>query len=239
MKKKIKRPRKLMRARNRERVNRLRNQQAIILAPVFILVLIKLDFRSITTALKMVARLQLHIEKLTDNIYFPVTVPSIPDMQTLVGDLGNTIIDIDGGDLSKIPHRDTLMLQAENMIRKLSYDIQNQSNGNAEMIQSAGFEVRKGKGATQPVGVPVNFTTKELGGGKVKLKWKRLSNSNMNFLEITDNPVTGNWLPIGKTHKSSFIAVGLTPGQVYYFRVYGSNNLGDGNFSEPEEQRVM
>ncbi len=238
MKKNKKRSRKLMRARNRERVNRLRHQQTI-LAPVFVLVMIKLALDKVAMPLRMVERLAVHMEKLTGNIYFPVTVPSVAEIQALITDLGNTITEIEGGDLSRIPHRDTLMLTAENMIRKLSYDIQNQSAGDAEKIKSSGFEVRKGKGATQPVGDPVNFRAKEMGGGKVKLKWKRFSNSNMNFLEITDNPVTGNWTPIGKTRKSSFIAEGLIPGQVYFFRMHGSNNLGDGNYSEAEEQRVM
>ena len=239
MKRINKRPRKLMRARNRERINRLQKQQTIILTPVFVLVLIKLALEEVSTPIKMVERLMLHSQKLDGNANFPTTNPSFTDLQNTASDLAKTIMAIEGGDISQIPHRDTVMLEAENMIRQLSYDIQNQSMGDEEKIKSAGFAVRKGKGASQPVGLIAKFKTKILGNGKVKLRWKRLTNSDMNFIEVTDNPVTGVWKPMGKTHRSSFIAEDLTPGQVYYFRVYGSNSLGDGNPSEPAEQRVM
>ncbi len=234
-----KRPRKLMRAKNRERVNRLRNQQTVILTPVFVLVLIKLGLEDITTPMKMVERLLLHGSKLDGNVHFPVTNPTFTDLKLMGKDLGDTIIKIDAGDKSLIPHRDTLMLEADNMIRQLSYDIQNQSKGNSEKIQSAGFSVRKGKGASQTVVQVTNLKVKVLGNGKLKLNWKRISNSVMNFIEITDNPVTGVWSPKGKTHRASFIAEGLTPGNVYYLRVYASNDLGDGNPSDPAEQRVL
>ena len=239
MKRINKRPRKLMRTRNSERVNRLQKQQTIILAPVFLLVLIKLGLEEITTPMKMVERLVLLGTKLDGNVNFPTTKPSFTDLKALGSDLATTIIAIDGGDKSQIPHRDTLMLQAENMIRQLSYDIQNQSMGDEEKIKSAGFAVRKGRGASQPVAQVTNFKVKVLGNGKLKLSWKRLANSVMNFIEITNNPVTAVWSPKGKTHKSSFIADGLIPGQVYYLRVYASNDLGDGNPSDPAEQRVL
>ena len=181
----------------------------------------------------------LHSQKLDGNANFPTTKPSFTDLQNTAADLAKTIMAIEGGDISRIPHRNTVMLEAENMIRQLSYDIQNQSMGDEEKIKSAGFAVRKGKGASQPVGLVTKFKTKALGNGKVKLSWKRFANSDMNFIEVTDNPVTGVWKPIAKTHRSSFIMEELIAGQVYYFRVYGSNSLGDGNPSEPAEQRVM
>jgi len=238
MKTKNKLSRKLMRARNRERVNRLRHQK-IILAPVFILVLIKLGLDEITTPAKMLLRLLLHIDKLTGNANFPTTVPTIATLQSTADALSETIVAIEAGDHSLIPHRDTLMLTAENHIRKLSFDIQNQSNGDAEKIQSAGFEVRKGRGASQPVGGVVNLKSKPVGPGKIKLSFKRVANSKLNFIETTANPVTGPWIPLGKTTRSSYTVEGLTPGSLHYFRVYGSNSLGDGNPSEPVEQRSL
>ena len=239
MKRKNKRPRKLMRARNRDRVNRLRKQQTIILTPVFILVLIKVGLEDITTPLKMVERLMLHSNKLNGNLNFPITNPSFTDLKNMANDLADTIIAIEGGDKSLIPHRDTLMLLAENMIRKLSYDIQNQSNGDAEKIQSAGFEVRKGKGAPKPVGEVKNLTANALGAAKVKLRWKKIAYSRMNFIERTTDPVNVPWKPFAKTALSSFTVEGLTPGELVFYRVYGSNNLGDGNPSDPVEQRSL
>lgn len=242
MKNKIKRPRKLMRERNRNRINRLRNQQTIVLPvmmPIFVVVLIKLNLEAVAVPLKMVERLQLHISKLSGNTNFPTTVPGIPILQALATELSDTITAIDAGDKGKIPHRDTLMLTAENLIRQLSYDIQNQSAGDAEKIQSAGFEVRKGRGSSQKVGDVLKLRSKPFKGGKVKLLWAKIPFSRMNFIEMTDDPVNGHWVPIGKTTKSSFEVEGLTPGKLSYYRVYGSNTLGDGTASGPVEQRAL
>ncbi len=238
MKTRNKRPRKLMRARNRDRVNRLQKQQTV-LEPLFVLVLIKLALEEVKTGVKMQLRLTLHIDKLTGNAFFPTTTPPIAVLQTLADDLGETIIAIDAGNLALIPHRETLMLSAENVIRQLSYDIQKQSEGDAEKIQSAGFEVRKGKGASHEVDKPLNLRTAPTGPGKVKLRYKKIAYSRMNFIEMSSNPATGTWTPIGKTSRSSFDVTGLTPGALYYFRVYGSNNLGDGPPSDPAEQRSL
>lgn len=238
MKKQNKRERKLMRTRNRQRINKLRNQQ-VVWSPLIVVVLIKVSLEEITTPAKMVLRLQLYIDKLTGNANFPVTNPSIPTLEGLATDLAATIVLIDGGDFSKIPHRDSVMLLAANAIRKLSYDIQFQSNGDAEKMQSAGFAVRKGKGASQPVGDVLNMRAAPVGPGKVKLRWKRILRSRMNYIESTSDPVTGNWKPVGNTTKSSFVIEGLVPGSLTYFRVYGSNNLGDGNPGDPVEQRSL
>ena len=238
MKTKNKRARKLMRANKRAPVNRWPHQP-IILSPVFILVLAKLGFNQLRSPQKLLGRLQLHIAKLTGNAWFPVTEPSLSAIQTLADELEKTIQKIEAGDKSFIPHRQTLVMEAENAIRKLSYDIQNLSNGNEEMIKSAGFAVRQGKGATKPVGEVMQITAEPIGPGKVILHWKKIAYSRMNFIEITDNPVTGTWKPLDKTGKSSFIVTGLTPGALYYFRVYGSNSLGDSNPSESAEQRSL
>ena len=238
MKAKIKRARKLMRTRNTQRVNRLRNQQ-IVLSPLMVLVLIKLGLDEITTPAKMVLRLQLHAEKLTGNANFPVTEPTLAEIEALATELAGTIIAIDGGDLSKIPHRDALMLQAEKAIHTLSYDIQFQSKGNSEKIQSAGFAVRKGKVTAQPVGNVYNMRAKPVGPGKIKLRWKRIVGSKMNYLETTSDPVAGIWIPLGKTTRSTFTVEDLVPGSLHFYRVYGSNSLGDGNPGTVVEQRSL
>ena len=232
-----------MRVRNSNRINRLRNQQAmvlpIVISPVFVLVLIRLGLEEVTTAEKMVFRLTLHIEKINGNANFPTTSPTTGSLQLLIDDLSHTATEINGGDLSKIPHRETLMLQSENAIRLLSYDIQKQSAGDPEKIQSAGFEVRKGRSAAKPVGQVLKLKSKTFVDGKIKLSWGKVPYSRMNFIDVTSNPVAGPWAPMGKTGRSSIVFTGLNPGQMYYFRVYGSNNLGDGEPGGPIGQRSL
>src|SRR4051812_31471906 len=96
--------RKLKRIKNRDRVNRLRNQQ-VVLAPIFILVLIKLALPYGKPA-KTLARLRLHIEKLTGNPNFATTDPSIAQLTTMADELDTTIVAITAGNKALIPHRD-------------------------------------------------------------------------------------------------------------------------------------
>ena len=238
MKTNRKQARSLMRAQRRLPVNR-RPHQPVILSPLFILVLVKLGFNQVRTPIKLLGRLQFHIKKLTGNAWFPVTLPSVAYLQTLADELEETILQIDAGHKNLIPHRQTLVLQTEDAIRKLSYFVQAGSKGNEEIIKSTGFDVQQGRGATKQVGEVSWIKAEAIGVGKIKLSWSKIAYSRMQFIEVTDNPVNGNWLPVGKTRKSSFIVTDLTPGVVYYFRVYGANSLGDSNPSEPVEQRSM
>jgi len=236
-----KRSRKLMRLRNRERLNRQRNQQGVILAPLFILVIIKLALPYGNPG-KTLDRLRLHIEKLDGNVFFPVTTPTRAQLIAKADELDDTIVQIAAGNKALIPHRDTLVRESLVMIRNLSYNIQDLSLGDEEQIKSAGFQVRKIGGAEQTPGQVMFFRTKPLGNGKIKLMWRRDDNARVYIIEqMSMVPIPGpsQWETVGKTRNVSFIVTGLNPGQLYYFRVYATSGNSDGNPSDPAEQRCL
>ena len=81
-----------------------------------------------------------------------------------------------------------------------------------------------------------------VGAGKIKLRWVADKDARIYVIEqlMSTGPIpAGEWEVIGKTRNVSFTVTGLNPGQLYTFRVYGSNGNADGNPSDPAEQRSL
>jgi hypothetical protein len=244
MKRSIKRPRKLMRIRNRERINRIKNQHFVFapLAPLFLLVLIKWDLGN-SSAETILARLRLYILKLTGNADFLVINPTLVQLQTMADALALAIDKAKSGDRDRIEDRDILQVQAEDMIRELAWDIQKKSDGDAQKIHSTGFPTRKGKSPSAIPGQVINLTAKANGEGKIKLRWKKMPGALGYFIQASTQignpgpPPIPNWELVGKSYRVTFDLDSLTPGTMYYFRVYASNQLGDGEKSEIANSR--
>ena len=242
MKTNNKRPRQQMRARNKHRVNQLKKQQ-VIASPVFVMFLIRLGLEKQTTPEKLLARLRMHVEKLTGNATFPVISPTLIELGDMADDLEALIDQVNAGNNALIPDRDAAVADGEEMIRQLSYNIQFLSKGDDVKIKSAGFDVRKPKGASQNPGQVLNLVVKAVGPGKIKLSWDKDEHSTVYVIERQSGngvpPFPVQWEGAGKTRNVSFVAEDLTPGQVYTFRVYGTNGNADGNPSDIAEQRCL
>ncbi len=87
----------------------------------------------------------------------------------------------------------------------------------------------------------LNLVAKAVGPGKIKLTWDKEDHSTVYVVEWSNGgvPPMLNWDLIGKTRNVTFTAENLNPGQVYYFRVFGTNGNEDGNPSDPAEQRSL
>jgi hypothetical protein len=246
MKKTKNKDRKLKRRKNKERINRMRKQQMVVipttLGTIFLLVLIALRFKDLTSPEKVLERLRLHIQKLDGNVFFPTTNPTLAQIQAMATALQATIDEIVAGNKALIPHRNNLVKDSLKMIRELSYDIQYQSKGDEEKIKSSGFDTRKSPSPLPDPGQVLVLVAKPVGPGKIKLRWKKEPYSKFYIIEQLNGgiiPPAGQWDSIGRTRRVSFVVEGLNPGQLYYFRVYGSNGLVDGNPSDPAEQRSL
>jgi hypothetical protein len=211
--KKNKYTRKLKRVKNKNRVNRLRNQQ-IVLAPMFILVMIRVGLEKQNTPGKLLARLRLHIEKLDGNPFFPVTDPGLAELEEIADELKNVIVEIAAGNKALIPHRETLIAEAKEMILQLSYHIQYLSQGNEEKIKSAGFDVHKRRRTSQLPGQIMGLVASPVGLGKIMLSWDREPYSTFYIIEKNANPFgEGLWKYFKKSRRVRVIIEGLTPGR--------------------------
>ena len=246
MKNHNKRERKLMRARNRDRINRNKKQQ-IVLAPIFIMVLITLDLNNLSPE-NALARLRYHILMLTGNANFPVIDPTLIQLQAIADELETAIDEAKSGDHLLIEHRNTVQTEAEDMIRSLALDIEKKSGKDLEKIHSSGFKTRKDKSpSVLPADVVMMYST-STGTGRIKLRWKKIPNAGIYLIDsFTQNgmpippmpPNPGQWDTIAKSFTTTIELTDLNPGQMYYLRVYAINQVGEGNPSAIIEQRAL
>lgn len=224
--------RKTTRIQNRDRVNRLRHI-SFRFEPLFILVLIKLDLDS-KTAVQIKERLERYISMLTGNPNFPTTSPSIAQLTTAHDELADLILSASNGDRIQIELRDIKQKECEDLIRTLSYDIQHQSNGDAEKIHSAGFETRNAKTPPTLPEQVLNLKVKTNAfDGQLQLRWKAVKYKLAYVVAATENPTDPkSWNLLDKTGKANLVVKDLKPGVTYYFRVFAFNSLGDGPVSE-------
>jgi hypothetical protein len=217
---------------------RASQKKGFIIPDVILLYLVRLDLIKATTPEKLLARLRMHIQMLTGNAYFPTPEPTLPVLQAAADELEQTIDDVNSGNKAKIPHRNAVVAEVEEYIRTLSYYVQLTSNGDAEKIQSAGFELRKEASPPQlPVQV-ANLRAEALGNGKIKLRWKAISNADIYVVQASKEVYFKESI-MDKTTRSSFVFENLEPGSLYYMKVFAINSVGDGNPSDVVEQRVL
>lgn len=225
--------------KNKKGRPRASQKKGFLLPDVIVLFLVRLDLRKITTPEKLLARLRMHIQMLTGNAYFTAPEPTLPVLQAAADELEQAIDDVNSGNKARIPHRNAVVAEVEEYIRTLSYYVQLTSDGDAEKIQSAGFEVRKEPSAPQlPVQV-ANLRAEALGNGKIKLRWKAVSNADIYVVQASKDINNFKEAIIDKTTRSSFVLEELEPGSMYYMKVFAINGVGDGNPSDVVEQRVL
>ncbi|MBK8659196.1 MAG: fibronectin type III domain-containing protein, partial [Bacteroidetes bacterium] len=214
-------------------------KKGVIVPNVMMLFILRLGLKKATTPEKLLARLRMHIQMLTGNANFTTPEPTLPVLQAAADELEQAIDDVNSGNKAKIPHRNAVVAQVEEYIRTLSYYVQLTSNGDAEKIQSAGFELRKEPSAPQlPVQV-ANLRAEALGNGKIKLRWKAVSNADIYVVQASKDIYNFKEAIMDKTTRSSFVFENLEPGTMYYMKVFAINSVGDGNPSDVVEQRVL
>lgn len=108
-------------------------------------------------------------------------------------------------------------------------------------MTAAGLNVRAD---WQKVGVPAapqNLTAAAtLNAGEIRLRWQRPLRRCFFKVEFTANPNTEtNWRQLGGETAQSFLATGLTPGKLYWFRVRAENIHGQSPWSGVASARAM
>ncbi|MBK7148825.1 MAG: fibronectin type III domain-containing protein, partial [Bacteroidetes bacterium] len=202
--------------KNSKRRPRAPQKKGVIVPNVMMLFILRLGLKKATTPEKLLARLRMHIQMLTGNANFTTPEPTLPVLQAAADELEQAIDDVNSGNKAKIPHRNAVVAQVEEYIRTLSYYVQLTSNGNTEKIQSAGFELRKEPSAPQlPVQV-ANLRAEALGNGKIKLRWKAVSNADIYVVEASKDIYNFKEAIMDKTTRSSMVLENLEPGTMYY-----------------------
>jgi len=175
--------------------------------------------------------------KLTGNENFPDPTPSLAAITTKREELTALDIRSQTGDRTAIYERNTVAKELKNMLRTLSLYISLMAMGDAEIILSSGFELRKASSPTAPLSRPSDLLARRSDhAGKVKLKWRPVKNAVNSVIELTTddpNEPTTKWSTAGLTSQSKFMVENLTPGIYYWFRVKAFGRRHQSPYSDP------
>ena len=120
-------------------------------------------------------------------------------------------------------------------IRELAGMVQSLSHGDASLIRSAGFEVRKKRQPSQPMPAPQNLRTLHTRyPGRIELRWNGVKNRRIYkvFMTEGDPAQLENYEMIKVTARNYFTIEHLASGTTYTFRVVAQGVLGDGPMSD-------
>ncbi|MCZ4410350.1 fibronectin type III domain-containing protein [Cryomorphaceae bacterium 1068] len=171
------------------------------------------------------------------NAHFPDPSPTLAEIAVKREKLEALDIKSSDGDRIAIANRNTVTDELKNMLRKLSLYVSFMAEGDANVILTSGFDIRKEANETAPLQRPESLMAKRTDyGGMVKLKWKPVVNSVSNHVEMTTtdpNDQNSEWATVGITSKSKINIGNLTPGTYYWFRVKAYGRRHESPFSDP------
>ncbi len=176
------------------------------------------------------------VTKLTANPAFATPSPALATVTAAADELEAAI---NAYDLNRGPgeliDRDVAFTKLKGLVTDLGGYVQSASNGDLELIKSAGCIVRK---PAQPVGMMAKprdvVAENSLLRGRIEVRWRGVRGRSMYELELCsgDPNIEANWKLLALTSKNRFTAEGLDSDAVYYFRVKAIGAAGAGPLSD-------
>lgn len=161
---------------------------------------------------------------ITGNPGFTTPLPAVADVSAAITALAAAVettrlarIALNDAVTAELPLRQMLQLLMKN---RASY-VQTASNGNTNLIVSAGFEVRRAPVPVGPLSPPTDLSL-ELNGtaGYMALRWSPTPNARAYNIQCSlANTMERNWQAYETTTASRYRCEDMTLGQVYAFRI--------------------
>ena len=184
-------------------------------------------------AQEVLTQLQHVIAALTGNPNFPTTTPTLAELQQTETELSNAIVAAAYGGSNLIAIRNDLVGKTKQQLTMLSANINIQSEGDLVKALSSGLPPVSPKTPADLLPAPANARGRALGNGRIVLNWGGLKGKRVYIVESTIDPnMQPTWDMRGQTSKNRMVIENLSPGVLYYFRIAGVNNFGNGAFSD-------
>jgi hypothetical protein len=173
---------------------------------------------------------------MTGNAFFTTPNPPLAGITAQVDILDTLEQETQHGGTDKNTLKRLAKAKLLNMMTSLTSYVQTTSQGDEDQVLSAGFELKR---TPAPLGMllpPSNVrAVYGLHPGEVILRWAGVYGSKEYFVQMSANPVQADsWTDVtrGHTGKNRLVVTGLTPGQVYYFRIFTECTAGTSAPSE-------
>ncbi|MEZ4808580.1 MAG: fibronectin type III domain-containing protein [Flavobacteriales bacterium] len=182
------------------------------------------------------------VTKMTGNADFANPVPDLATVTT-AGDALEAAInahDLNPGP-GEVIDRDVAFAKLKGLVSDLGAYVQAASNGDLELIKSAGCVVRRN---AEPVGAlpaPSDVLAQPTAyPGRVEVRWGGVRGRSMYELEFCQGDPTDerNWSRLALTTKNRYTAVGLQSDATYYFRVMAIGAAGASPVSDPARAKA-
>jgi hypothetical protein len=203
---------------------------------------IKLNFARLSVGEKITLQRSI-VTKMTANPHFPTPNPTLPALQDAGDNLEQAereVRDTRQEAKAKTTIRNNKEDDLDRLMAKMVAYVTTVSDGDEEIIESAGMDVRDEPGtSTTPAQPAALSATAGDNDGTMDLSWDPVVAATSYVIEASPDPPTAtSWGHHGVSTKSTFTVPGLTSGTRLWFRVAAVNPNGQSPWSDPATKIV-
>ena len=201
---------------------------------------VKLNLGRLSIPVKIELALAI-VADMTANAAFTTPTPTLAAVTAAADALSDKSVAARSARLAAVnatSEQDAAGTALDTLLSQLASYVDMAANGNADVIRSAGMEVRGEPTPATPLPAPViKEATIPAERGAVELKWLPLPTAKVYVIEHTPD-MTGQtgWTNGADFTRTRGTVAGLTPGLRHLFRVAGVNAVGKGPWSQTVEQ---
>lgn len=169
------------------------------------------------------------------NPLFPSPIPSMADFQDAINALmeANARVAAERG-RSDFLAKNVALTQLRRQLKRLSAYVSLVADGDASIILSSGFGVRKKASRVGELNRPNKLRNRlTRTTGRVELDWEVIPGAKLYHVYMSESMNDPQWKLAAITSKSRYNADGLTSGRFYYFAVSAIGTAGETSLSEP------
>jgi hypothetical protein len=187
------------------------------------------------SALKLLEKASGILTQMDGNAAFPDPVPALAEITTAVEALQLAQISTLDGSRLATAMRNQRRTELRQRLNQLGDYVGSVAKGDATIIQSSGFDVRRtGAPAREPESPRDLRARISDHKGRVDLRWLPAVPAVTYHIEhsSTDPEMEANWKLVGVSTRSRYSVKGLPSGAMSYFRVAGIGTAGVGPWSQ-------
>lgn len=197
---------------------------------------LKLGLRN-TTVPELIQKARTLVARMDGNTLFSSPKPALAEITAAAAALENAYEDAHDGtkaDKIRLRERESELI---GFVKQLGAYVQSASGGEAEVILSSGFELKRETTTRVPASNPAHVRGKAtIHAGEVIIRWDAASGAKSYVAEMSTDGI--NWKACGMTTSRKLTVSGLEGGSKPLFRVAGVGPLGQSGWSEPGAVRV-